>query len=100
MWDELGKYYPIIACSCAIPCSCSASESIRQYHEQDYVIRFLKCLNEKFTYSKSQIMRMNPMPDIDKVFYLVIQQEREVNCSISTNISNNSTSEEVTAFQV
>lgn len=73
LWDELETYLPIPSCSCAIPCSCGASESIHRYRDQDYVIRFLKGLNEKFTHSKSQIMMMNPLPDIDKTFSLVIQ---------------------------
>ncbi|XP_058746040.1 uncharacterized protein LOC131618902 [Vicia villosa] len=83
LWDELETYRPIPSCTCAIPCSCGASASIRSYRDQDYVIRFLKGLNEKFTHSKSQIMMMNPLPDIDKAFSLVIQQEREMNYAIS-----------------
>ncbi|XP_058783863.1 uncharacterized protein LOC131658603 [Vicia villosa] len=100
MWDELENYRPIIACSCVVPCSCGATASIRQYRDQDYVIRFLKGLNKKFTHSKSQIMMMNPLPDIDKAFSLVIQQERELKCSIVTTASNNPTGDEVTAFQI
>ncbi|XP_050890758.1 uncharacterized protein LOC127096199 [Lathyrus oleraceus] len=79
LWDELETYRPIPSCSFAISCSCGASRSIRHYRDQDYVIRFLKGLNEKFTHSKSQIMMINPLPDIDKTFSLVIQQERETN---------------------
>lgn len=73
LWDELETYRPTPSCSSAIPCSCGASGSIRRYRDQDYVIRFLKGLNEKLTHSKSQIMMMNPLPDIDKTFSLVIQ---------------------------
>ncbi|KAI5416685.1 hypothetical protein KIW84_041637 [Lathyrus oleraceus] len=83
MWDELENYCPIRSCSCVIPCSCGATASIRRYREQDYVIRFLKGLNEKITHSKSQIMMMNPLPEIDKAFSLVIQQERELNNTVS-----------------
>ena len=43
------------------------------------MIRFLKGLNDRFSHSKSQIMMMTPLPDIDKAFSLVIQQERELN---------------------
>ncbi|MCH92897.1 retrovirus-related pol polyprotein from transposon TNT 1-94, partial [Trifolium medium] len=61
-------------------------------------IRFLKGLNEKFTHSKSQIMMMNLLPDIDKAFSLVIQQEREMNCSVSSFVSNNDSTEPVVAL--
>lgn len=86
LWDVLETYLPVPSCSCAIPCSCGASASIHRYRDQDYVIRFLKGLNEKFTHSKSQIMMMNPLPDIDKTFSLVMQQEREMNNVISAVI--------------
>lgn len=76
LWDELENYGPLPIYSCSIPCSCDVVTSIKRYREQDYVIQFLKGLNEKFTHLKSQIMMMNPLPDIDKVFYIVIQQER------------------------
>lgn len=44
--------------------------------EYDYVIRFLKGLNEKFANAKSQIMMLDSFPSINKAFSLVIQQER------------------------
>jgi hypothetical protein len=97
-WDELENYRPIPFCSCSITCSCGAIESVKTYREQDYVIRFLKGLNEKFAHSKSQIMMMNPLPDIDKAFSLVIQQEREMNCSVSSFVSNNDSAEPAVAL--
>ncbi|XP_058764417.1 uncharacterized protein LOC131637865 [Vicia villosa] len=98
MWDELETYRPITSCCCAIPCSCGALASICKYREQDYMIRFLKGLNEKFAHSKSQIMMMNPLPDIDKAFSLVIQQERELNHSNSIVAPTTNSSEESAAF--
>ncbi|XP_058783256.1 uncharacterized protein LOC131657927 [Vicia villosa] len=44
-------------------------------------------------------MMMSHLPNIDKDFSLVIQQERELNFSSSTNVPNTS-GEEVVAFQV
>ncbi|XP_058761796.1 uncharacterized protein LOC131635210 [Vicia villosa] len=98
LWDELENYRPILACSCAIPSSCGAVASYKHYRAQDQVIRFLKCLNEKFTHSKSQIMMMNPMPDIDKSFSLIIQQERELNSSNSSLVKASSNPEEITTI--
>jgi hypothetical protein len=100
MWDELENYRPIPFCSCAIQCSCGAIASIKKYREQDYVIRFLKGLSEKFTHSKSQIMMMNPLPDINYAFSLVIQQEREMHSSINGDTPTASTVEETVALQV
>lgn len=98
LWDELENHRPIPSCSCAIPRSCSVIASVRRYREQDYVIRFLKGLNEKFTHSKSQITMMNLLLDIDKDFSLVIQQEREVNIVDSTIIPSIGNNEESIAL--
>ncbi|GAU32977.1 hypothetical protein TSUD_358440 [Trifolium subterraneum] len=68
--------------------------------EQDYVIRFLKGLNEKFSHSKSQIMMINPLPDIDRAFFLVIQQERELNSSVTSLVSSTDSSDLAMAMQV
>ncbi|KAI5392589.1 hypothetical protein KIW84_077112 [Lathyrus oleraceus] len=99
MWDELENYRPITACSCVISCSCSSITSVKKYIEHDYVIRFLQGLNEKSTHSKSQIMMMNPLPGVDKAFSLVIQQETEINSSVSSNVPSAVTNEEILASQ-
>jgi hypothetical protein len=82
LWDELENYRPIPYCKCSIACTCGAIDSIKTYRQQDYVIRFLKGLNDKFSHTKSQIMLMNPLPDIDTVFSMLIQQEREISHSL------------------
>lgn len=98
LWDELENYLPIPIFSCAISCTCGVIASVKTYREHDYVIRFLKGLNDKFTHSRSQIMMMNPFPNIDKAFSLVIQQERELHNSVSKFILTNGTGEEVVAL--
>ncbi|KAI5445884.1 hypothetical protein KIW84_013925 [Lathyrus oleraceus] len=93
-WDELENYHPLPCCTCAIACSCGAISSAQTYREQDYVIRFLKGLNDWFSHSKCQIMMMTPLLDIDKAFSLVIQQERELNSATPLDSSEAT----VTAF--
>lgn len=88
LWDELENYRPIPLCKCSIPCTCGAIDSIKLYREQDYVIRFLKGLNDRFSHTKSQIMLMNPLPDVDTVFSMLIQQEREIAYSILDPITH------------
>ncbi|KAK4277055.1 hypothetical protein QN277_015110 [Acacia crassicarpa] len=68
IWDELLNFRPIPACSC----------SSKEYFRQDYVIRFLKGLNDRFSTVRSQILLMDPLPSINKAFSLVVQQEREL----------------------
>lgn len=45
-------------------------------------------------------MMMNPLSDIDKVFSLVIQQEREMHSSITAMNPTATNTEETVAFQI
>lgn len=81
LWDELESFRPFSLCTCAIPCTCSAVQNVKKFRDQDYTIRFLKGLNEEFSHVRSQIMMMDPFPQITKAFSLVIQQKRNINIS-------------------
>lgn len=98
--DESKFYRHILACSCALPCYCGVISSVQKYHEQDSVIHFLKGLTKKFTHSKSKIMMMSPLPDIDKTFSLVSQQEWEMNNFAFVVAPTSVNNEDNVAFQV
>lgn len=69
-------YRPIPSCTCKTRCSCNLIPTIKSYREGDYVIRFLKRLNEQCAVVRSHIMRMNSLPSIERVFSFLGQQER------------------------
>ena len=48
-----------------------------EFQQQEYVMQFLMGLNESFVQTRSQILMMEPLPPIDKVFLLVVQNERQ-----------------------
>ncbi|GAU40443.1 hypothetical protein TSUD_397620, partial [Trifolium subterraneum] len=50
---------------------------MKEYKDSDQVIRFLKGLNEQYYTVRSQIMLMDPLPTISKVYSLLVQQERQ-----------------------
>ena len=47
------------------------------FHNQEYVYHFLMGLHESFAQIRGQILLINPFPGINKVFSLVIQEERQ-----------------------
>ncbi|KAJ8748501.1 hypothetical protein K2173_003399 [Erythroxylum novogranatense] len=83
LWDELLQFRPLPSCSCDTPFTCGAVTTARTYHNQDYVIRFLKGLNDSYSAVRSQILLMEPLPSINKVFSKVIQQERQLSLGAS-----------------
>ncbi|XP_004510498.1 uncharacterized protein [Cicer arietinum] len=78
LWQELENFRPLPSCTCAIKCSCALIPKIREYRDEDYVIRFLKGLNDQYSSVRSQVMLMDPFPNINKVFSLLVQQERQI----------------------
>ncbi|GAU48976.1 hypothetical protein TSUD_245670 [Trifolium subterraneum] len=75
LWQDLDNFRPIPSCDCVI--TCQAITKIRSYRDGDQVIHFLKGLNDQYSHVKSQIMLMDPLPPISKVYSLLIQQERQ-----------------------
>jgi hypothetical protein len=77
IWEELEIYLPMPSCSCRVRCSCEAMRAARHNHMLLYVIRFLTGLNDNFAMVKSQILLMDPLPPLNKVFSMVLQHERQ-----------------------
>ncbi|XP_061358763.1 uncharacterized protein LOC133302960 [Gastrolobium bilobum] len=78
MWDELDNLKPLPSCKCDNRCLCGGYQQMRQYRETDHVIRFLKGLNEQYSHVRSQIMLLDPLPNINRVFSMIVQQERQM----------------------
>ena len=55
---------------------------VRGYKEKEYAIHFLRGLNETYNGVHSQILLMEPVPDINKVLSQLLQKERQWNPQI------------------
>lgn len=86
LWEEIDGFRPLPICICNARCPCQGNAKI--YKDQDYIIRFLTGLNEEFATVRSQILLMKPLPSLNEVFSMVIQQERQ-SSSISSNSGQN-----------
>ena len=70
LWNELSNYVRIPECKCG------AAEKILQLTEHDKVHQFLMGLDdEAFSTVRSQILALDKLPTIDKVFNMVQQEE-------------------------
>ncbi|XP_022633263.1 uncharacterized protein LOC111241069 [Vigna radiata var. radiata] len=77
LWEELESLRPIPVCTCEIPCNCDLSKVSLKYREMKHVICFLKGLNDSYNTVKTQILLMDPLPNVNRVFSFIIQQERQ-----------------------
>lgn len=78
-------------------CSRNVCTIIKTYQELDCIIQFLKGLNKSYAVVKSQIVIMEPILDIRRVFYIVSKHERQLK---NKNISPLSIVAEPHAFYV
>ncbi len=67
LWEELNNYRPISACSCG------AQTSALEYFQQESIFQFLMGLNDSYAHIRGQILLIDPMPPMNKVFSLLLQ---------------------------
>jgi hypothetical protein len=75
LWDELHSHRPLPNCRCPFQCKCDAVRVPKTYRIEDQIIQFLTGLNEQFSVVKTQVLLIDPLPSLNKVFSLVIQEE-------------------------
>ncbi|KZV13796.1 hypothetical protein F511_45032 [Dorcoceras hygrometricum] len=71
LWDELKDFQPVSVCRCG-----SMKEWV-DYRNQECAMQFLMGLNESYAHIRAQILLMDPLPTISKIFSLVVQEERQ-----------------------
>ena len=82
LWDELASYI-------AIPsCSCGAAKTVTHLLQQDPRMQFLQGLNDSYLAIRSQILLNEPLPKVNKIYSLLLQEERQRLISVSTSTSN------------
>jgi hypothetical protein len=78
LWEELEAYLPAPVCNCPRKCVCvTGVRNAKDQHDLIRKIRFLTGLNDSFDMVRSQILLMDPLPPLNKVFSMVIQHERQ-----------------------
>ncbi|XP_058726423.1 uncharacterized protein LOC131597764 [Vicia villosa] len=75
LWEKLNSHRPLMACTCIHQCRCQAMRSARDFRIEDQVIQFLTGLNDKFSVIKTQVLLMDPLPSINNIYFMVIQEE-------------------------
>ncbi|XP_039685495.1 uncharacterized protein [Medicago truncatula] len=87
LWDERDALSPL-------PLSDgNVAKKLKEYQQTQHTIQFLMKLNPVYATARGQILLMDPLPPVNKVFSLIIQDEKQ------RDISSQVTSEAV-AFAV
>lgn len=90
---DLNRLMP--QCTCPIHCTCLAMHNAKGFRAEDKMIQFLISLNEDYQRVASHVVLMDPLPQINRVFSMIMQQERKVQYSMisarATSLEDNTT---------
>ncbi|KAF8391504.1 hypothetical protein HHK36_023809 [Tetracentron sinense] len=75
-WDELSFYSTIPVCTC------SAAKEFSSYQQQERLMQFLMGLNETYSTVCGQLLLMDPLPNINKAYSLILQEEKQREVSV------------------
>ncbi|XP_074307302.1 uncharacterized protein LOC141642406 [Silene latifolia] len=74
IWDAIIEHDTFPSCSCN-PCACDWMNIINSRREKKRVRDFLMGLDDRFSNSRSQIISINPLPNLDLVYNRLLQDE-------------------------
>ncbi|EOY00275.1 Uncharacterized protein TCM_010116 [Theobroma cacao] len=78
IWEELRNYRPLPCCQCG-NCNPKCFKKYTDQYQKDMAFRFLNGLNDSFSAVRSQIILMDPIPTLDKVYSIVLREEAQRN---------------------
>ncbi|GKU96826.1 hypothetical protein SLEP1_g10018 [Rubroshorea leprosula] len=81
IWDELQAHEPVPTCTYG--CTCGATKEFTRARETEKVHQFLMGLNENFSTMRSQILNMEPLPSLNKVYSMATKEEKQQMVSAS-----------------
>ncbi|XP_022544224.1 uncharacterized protein LOC111199052 [Brassica napus] len=87
LWEEYKNYVEIPVCTCG-RCECNAALLWEKMQQKSRVMKFMMGLNEAYESTRHHILMLRPIPDIEDVFNMVAQDERQKSIKPSTRVDN------------
>ncbi|XP_010323516.1 uncharacterized protein [Solanum lycopersicum] len=89
LWEELNTLNTKAQCTCS--CTCGAKEIFYKCEQDRRIVQFRMGLNEIYTLIRGSILMMNPLPAMEQVFSLLVQDERQRETNPSNHLTLDST---------
>ncbi|XP_069147179.1 uncharacterized protein [Solanum lycopersicum] len=75
LWDELGSLDSHDKCTCF--CVCEGKQKVEKSLEDEMLIQFLMGLNDRYAQARGNILMMNPLPNVNIAYSLILQDENQ-----------------------
>ena len=89
IWEELNNYRPVCICG---KCTCDGANNLNSHYQMEYIMSFLKGLHDSFSQTRGQLLLVDPLSPINKVFALISQEEQQRTIGLQSNSSSDSAS--------
>ena len=80
LWDELSSYNDLPVCSCG------AIKKVEEREQRGKVMQFLMGLNESYSAIRGQILLMQPLPVVGRVYSMVLNEEKQRDLVVSKEV--------------
>ncbi|KAL0401884.1 UNVERIFIED_CONTAM: Retrovirus-related Pol polyprotein from transposon TNT 1-94 [Sesamum latifolium] len=89
LWNELSYLAPTPKCTRGA-CTCGINKAITDLASSTQLMQFLMGLYESYNNERSQILMMDPLPDIEKAFSMVysVEKQRELQLDVDSTSSH------------
>ncbi|XP_062113276.1 uncharacterized protein LOC133824416 [Humulus lupulus] len=96
LWEELSNYRPFCTCNM---CTYGGVKALQEHHNMEYIMSFLMGLKYSYSQVRGNILLMDPLPSLSRVFNLVTQEENQRGDEMATpHIETSSNPSMVFAF--
>ncbi|XP_059310802.1 uncharacterized protein LOC132062199 [Lycium ferocissimum] len=75
IWDDLDSLNSDIVCTCN--CTCDGKRKLSKSFKDQRLIQFLMGLNDVYAQARGNIVMMNPFPEMDYAYSLLLQDENQ-----------------------
>ena len=75
-WDQLQNLSPFPSYTCG-KCVCNINKRLTDLQVRESVMNFLLGVNDSFSHVRTQVLLMDPIPSLSKVYSLLIQEETQ-----------------------
>ncbi|KAL0412141.1 UNVERIFIED_CONTAM: hypothetical protein Slati_3803800 [Sesamum latifolium] len=75
LWNEIACLVPSPKCTCG-KCTCETGKAVSVQNESTQLMQFLIGLHEIYDKERSQVLTMDPLPDVEKVYSMILRVEK------------------------
>lgn len=86
IWEELSAANPIPICTCT-GCACGITRKILKQQQEERVIQLLMKIDNKYNNVRSNLLMMQPLPNVQLAYRLLSQEEKQRQASALTSES-------------